>query len=95
VPIDLNYRGAGDLNYHDAADDRGRNYELDVLDDLNYRDADDLDGLNYRGAADDPGRNYELDVLDDLNYRDEGDLVDLADLQHLPDGVVYYPLQMV
>ena len=64
-------------------------------DDQNYRDADDLDGLNYRGAADDRGRNYELDVLDDLNYRDEGDLVDLADLQHLPDGVVYYPLQMV
>jgi len=34
-------------------------------------------------------------VPDDQNYRDAGDLVDLAYLQHLPDGVVYYPLQMV
>jgi hypothetical protein len=66
-----------------------------VPNDLNYRDAGDQDDPNYRGAAHDRGRNYELDVLDDLNYRDEGDLVDLADLQHLPDGVVYYPLQMV
>jgi hypothetical protein len=66
-----------------------------VPNDLNYRGAGDLDDLNYRGAADDRGRNYEPDVLDDLNYRDAGDQDDLADLQHLPDGVVYYPLQMV
>jgi hypothetical protein len=66
-----------------------------VPNDLNYHDAGDLDDLDYRGAADDRGRNYEPDVLDDLNYRDAGDQDDLADLQHLPDGVVYYPLQMV
>jgi hypothetical protein len=65
-----------------------------VLDDQDYRDAGDLVGLNYRDA-DDHDQSCEPDVPDDQNYRDEGDLVDLADLQHLPDGVVYYPLQMV
>ena len=35
---DLNYHGADDPNYRDAADDRGQNCGPDVLDDLNYHD---------------------------------------------------------
>jgi len=99
---DPNYHDVDDqvgLNYRGAADDRGRNCELDVLDDL-----------NYRGAADDRGRNCEPDVLDDLNYRGAADdldqsyepddqddrvaLGDLDDLQHLLGVADDFPLQM-
>jgi len=81
---DPNYHDVDDqvgLNYRGAADDRGRNCELDVLDDLNYRD-----------AADDRGRNCELDVLDDLN--DRVALGDPDDLQHLLGVADDFPLQM-
>ena len=84
------------LNYRGAADDRGRNCELDVLDDL-----------NYRGAADDRGRNCELDVLVDLNYRGAADDLDQScgpddrvalgvrdDLQHRLGVADDFPLQM-
>ena len=110
---DPNYHDVDDqvgLNYRGAADDRGRNCELDVLDDL-----------NYRGAADDHGRNCELDVLDDLNCHDVDDqddpnyrgaaddpdqscgpddrddrvaLGDPDDLQHLLGVADDFPLQM-
>ena len=56
-----------DLNYRGAADDLGRNCELDVLVDL-----------NYRGAADDLDQSYEPDDRDDRDA-----LGDLDDLQHL------------
>jgi hypothetical protein len=99
---DPNYHDVDDqvgLNYRGAADDRGRNCELDVLDDL-----------NYRGAADDRGRNCELDVLVDLNYRGAADDLDQScgpddrvdrvalgvrdDLQHQLGVADDFPLQM-
>jgi hypothetical protein len=99
---DPNYHDVDDqvgLNYRGAADDRGRNCELDVLDDLNYRGAADDRGrnceldvlvdLNYRGAADDPGQSCEPDDRDDrdaLGVRD--------DLQHQLGVADDFPLQM-
>jgi hypothetical protein len=96
---DPNYHDVDDqvgLNYRGAADDHGRNCELDVPDDL-----------NYRGAADDRGRNCELDVLDDLNYRDAADDLDQScgtddrvalgvrdDPQHLLGVADDFPLRM-
>jgi len=81
VPDDPNYHDVDDqvgLNCRGAADDRGRNCELDVLDDL-----------NYRGAADDHGQSYEPDDRDDRVAPG-----DLDDLQHLLGVADDFPLQM-
>jgi len=78
---DPNYHDVDDqvgLNYRGAADDRGRNCELDVLDDL-----------NYRGAADDHDQSCGPDDRDDRVA-----LGDPDDLQHLLGVADDFPLQM-
>ena len=82
---DPNYHDVDDqvgLNYRGAADDRGRNCELDVLVDLNYRGAaDDLDqscGPDDRvalGVRDD--LQHQLGVADDFPLQMDA-LVDLC-----------------
>ena len=91
-PDDLNYRGA---------DDHGRNFEPDVLGDLNYRGAaDDLDqnfspddahGRHHEAhAAHGPDQNCEPDEPDDPNYRDAAHGPDQNFSPDDPDDLNYH-----